>query len=466
MMQAMADALETDLDAYRPSEATRLRNIVTGHSAGLAICSISGAGGIGKSYLIEQVLSSLETSKSGWLTLRIDAAQEQVRGDFIALIDGQLARRTLGPPANPRIDYFPETRRVASANRALVARVSNELASEGASDDLKRKAVAILKAGQILNKAVPKTQEWVDVAKLNLDPNDVGDGIDAAWETLSALMELGDSGWLPGSVRSRLGMSLTSRLKRDLYGVTANAFVSDLSAALVAVSSRKVLEGTRERIPNVGRLLLVIDDYEALAATLGEFLISSLVPRLAEARFDTVIVIAGRDDLEYTQAGWSQHCKRYLTEPIRLHSFDEETAAQLMAAEGIPESRRAAIYELTQGFPLLLSLAIEDAATDGTSALFLKRFFDRTTRWMSPDEREWFTRTCYLDEVNEDTLRLVFPEEDIVAVQNWFEGEASIRDPSSPNFRVRPLIREKVISYMEVRSPTRHRELRSQAQAG
>jgi hypothetical protein len=136
-----------------------------------------------------------------------------------------------------------------------------------------------------------------------------------------------------------------------------------------------------------------------------------------------------------------------------------------MAAEGIPESRRAAIYELTQGFPLLLSLAIEDAATDGTSALFLKRFFDRTTRWMSPDERDWFSRTCYLDEVNEDTLRRVFPEEDIVAVQNWFEGEASIRDPSSPKFRVRPLIREKVISYMEVRSPTRHRELRSLSQA-
>jgi hypothetical protein len=176
-----------------------------------------------------------------------------------------------------------------------------------------------------------------------------------------------------------------------------------------------------------------------------------------------VIVIAGRDDLEYTHSGWSQHCKNYLAEPIRLQSFDEETAAQLMAAAGIPEGRRAAIYELTQGFPLLLSLAIEEAATDGTSALFLKRFFDRTTRWMTPDEREWFTRTCYLDEVNEDTLRLLFPEEDIVAVQNWFEGEASIRDPSSPIFRVRPLVREKVISYIEVRSPTRHRELRSLA---
>jgi hypothetical protein len=127
-------------------------------------------------------------------------------------------------------------------------------------------------------------------------------------------------------------MTLTSRLKRDLYGVTANAFVSDLSAAFVGETSKKVFEQTRPRIPNVDRLLLVIDDYEALATTLGDFLISSLVPRLAQAPFDTVIVIAGRDDLEYTHSGWSQHCKNYLAEPIRLQSFDEETAAQLMAA--------------------------------------------------------------------------------------------------------------------------------------
>ena len=138
----------------------------------------------------------------------------------------------------------------------------------------------------------------------------------------------------------------------------------------------------------------------------------------------------------------------------------------MMAAKGVAEGRRSAIYELTQGFPLLLSLAIEEASTDGASALFLKSFFDRTTRWMTSEERNWFTRTCYLDEVNEDTLRLVFPEDDIRAVQDWFEAEASIRDPSASTFRVRPLIREKVLSYIEVRSPQRHRELRDSAQGG
>jgi hypothetical protein len=43
-------------------------------------------------------------------------------------------------------------------------------------------------------------------------------------------------------------------------------------------------------------------------------------------------------------------------------------------------------------------------------------------------------------------------------VQDWFEREPSIRDPTSSVFRVRPLIRDKVLRYLELRSPSRHRE--------
>lgn len=457
---------ETETDAYRPSEATRMQAVVTGHREGLAICGISGPGGIGKSYLVEHVLSSLEPAKAGWVELRVDAAQAQARGDFFALVDGQLAKLSLAPPADPRIDYFPETRRVAAAHRALLAKVTNELDREDAPEDVKRAAIALLKSAQVLNNVIPKTREYLDIAKYNLEPDTVNESLDDAWDTINTLKTFRDVEWLPVAVRNRLGESMTSRLKRDLYGVTADAVVSDLCAALPGQFPKDSRNGAQLPIPGLDRLLLVVDDYEALGATLGDFLISSLIPRLAEAPFATVLIVAGRDDLEATHPGWGQHCKRYITDQIRLRPFDAEAASQLMAAGGVEENRRAAIYELTQGFPLLLALAIEEASTDGASALFLKRFFDRTTRWMSREEREWFIGTCYLDEVNEDTLRLVLPEEDIGAIQDWFEGEASIRDPSARTFRVRPLIREKVLSYIEVRSPKRHSELRSRAQAG
>ena len=461
MMQSMPDDIETDIDTSRPSEATRLRSIITSHSHGLAICGVSGPGGIGKSYLIDHVLSSIDPAKSGWLTLHTDASHAQLRGDFFALVDGQMARRSIGPPADPGVDYFPQTRRVAAAHRALVTRVSNELERDGAPEDVKRAAVAILKAGHLLNKVIPKTREVVDVAKMNLDPGEVADVVDEGWETVNALKALRDAGWMPDPLRDRLSTTLMSRVKRDLYGVTADALISDLSSILYDEPTKKSDKKSKYRIPRLKRLIIVIDDYEALETTLGDFLISSLIPRLAEAPFATVLIIGGRDDLEDTNPGWSQHCSRYLAEPIRLRPFDVETAVALMAAEGIPESRQAVIYELTQGVPFLLSLVIEEAGTEGTSALFLKRFFDRTTRWMGREEIDWFVRTCYLDEVNEDTLRYVFPEQDVGDVQDWFESESSIRDPSAPVFRVRPLIREKVLSYQEVRSPRQHQELLS-----
>lgn len=303
----MSDEHETDTDAYRPSEATRLRTVITGHREGLAICGISGAGGIGKSYLVEHVLSSLDPARAGWMSLRVDAAQAPARGDFFALVDGQLARRSLAPPADPRVDHFPETRRVAAAHRDLVARVAKELERQDAPEDLRRAAAAILKAAHFLNKAVPKTREYVDIAKYNLEPDAVSDRIDEAWDTINTLKTLRDSDWLPDVVRDRLGLNLTSRLKRDLYGVTADAIVSDLSSALAGQFPKDSVSEAQLAIPGLDRLLLVVDDYEALGATLGDFLISSLIPRLAEARFATMLIVAGRDDLEDTNPGWGQH---------------------------------------------------------------------------------------------------------------------------------------------------------------
>jgi hypothetical protein len=65
--------------------------------------------------------------------------------------------------------------------------------------------------------------------------------------------------------------------------------------------------------------------------------------------------------------------------------------------------------------------------------------------------------------VNLDSLKPLFPDEDVEKVQSWFEREASIRDPAASQFQVRPLIREKVLRYQEVRAPSRHQELRALA---
>lgn len=469
-------------DAHRRSEVARLLDAIRSRHAGLRIVGVSGPGGVGKSYLLRHVLDLAEASSVGaastdpqprapaggpaprWLKLTVDGSNQQARGDFFALVAGQLARRSLPRPAKPDHDYFPHVRKVAAMHRALVEGVAAELSATSAPPEVKSAAIALLKAGRRLNKVMPKTREYVDVSAAG--DADLEATLDEAWRLVSGLQILRDSNALPGAIRNFFGWTYGPRVRSDLYNVTADALLTDLSAALGGYRRRDLLRFTEEPIPGLDRLLLIIDDFESLAPVLEEFLVGALVPQLAEAQFPATLVVIARDDLGAMHPAWNQHCQQYLREEdqIRLTPFGREAAVDLLASAGVPEARREELYEATQGFPFLLSLIVEEMSESGAdSALFLRKFFDRTTRWMSPREREWFLRVCYLDNVSVDTLRPLFPGEDVELIQDWFEREASIRDPTATVFRVRPLIREKVLRYLELRSPSRHKEMQERA---
>src|SRR5689334_2461318 len=118
--------------AHRTSETARLGALLQSRERGLQICGISGPGGVGKSYLLRHVEASLDLTALGWLRLMVDGSNEQSRGDFFGLVDAQLARPSLPPPAEPEYDYFPQLRRVAAIHRALVQSVAAELQTKAA----------------------------------------------------------------------------------------------------------------------------------------------------------------------------------------------------------------------------------------------------------------------------------------------------------------------------------------------
>ena len=443
---------------HRASEVTRLSRAIENAPEGLSIVCVSGPGGVGKSFLLAHVLERLDPAKLGYLVLTADASNPDTRSDFFGLVEGQLFRRSLGPPADRTRDHFPAVRQIAATHRAIAEQALAELAGTGAPEPVQRAAAALLRTGRILNKTVPKTRSML------LDASDVGDAeveaaLDHAWDTVRRLGALRDSPSLWRPVRDVLGLTRRGRIKRDLYGLTASEARADLAAALLHdPNERRVF--THKPIPGLDRLLIVLDDYEATAGLLGDFLVGALVPELAAAPFRTVLVVLGRDDLETTHPGWAQHCRRFLRDQIRLSPFSREAADDLFRDAEIDPSRFAALYDATQGFPFLISLAVEEATETGSdSVVFLRRFYDRTTRWMSDRQREWLTRICYLDRVDEDTLALMFPGENVARIQDWFEGEPSVRDPSAAVFRMRPMVREKMLRYFEVRAPSRHREL-------
>src|SRR5207249_334873 len=288
-----------------------------------------------------------------------------------------------------------------------------------------------------------------------LSEEDADKLLDSAEAVLRKLHSLKDSAPLY-EVRAFLGLTLRDKVRRDLYATTAHALVSDLTAAVAGYDWKDVARPTQPRVHDLRRLLVVIDDFEALAPTISRFLIAHLVPRLADARFPTVMIIIGRDCLEATDSDWGRYGSKYVKDEIRLHPFSEEDVLALLDKAGIRGQRAAELFERTQGLPFLLTLAIEEASLeDGSSFLFLRKFLDRTTSWMSPRERDWFVKVCYLDVVNEDTLPTLFARAEVGRVMDWFEREASIRDPSAPVPRVRPLIKDKVLRYQELRSPSR-----------
>lgn len=452
------------METVRRSEVGRLVEVLRSPPTQLSIVGVSGPGGVGKSFFVDDALAALGPSSQAYLRLRVDGSNRAALGDFFALLD-QLMPRSLEAPARAESDYFPQLRRVAAAHRDLVDAVAKDLGP--ARDDVKKVALALLRAGHRLNETVPKTRGYLDVDALGLSEKSVAASFDAAWDVLETLAPLRQSTRLPGPLRDLLGVTFHNRVRADLYGVTADAMITDLAAALRGYRPQDWHRVTHTPIgATTNNLLLIVDDFEALAPTLEEFLVGALIPRLARASFKTVLLMVGRDDLDAMSPSWAQHCQRYVAMQLRLAAFDRATALEALAKAAVPPERREAIFEATQGFPYLLNLVLDESAGEGAdSALFLRKFHDRTTRWMSPEEQGWFVRVCYLDVVNEDTLARLFPAAIVQRVQDWFEREPSIRDPSAEAFRVRPLIRDKVLRYQALRSPQKHADLLAKAAA-
>jgi hypothetical protein len=90
----------------------------------------------------------------------------------------------------------------------------------------------------------------------------------------------------------------------------------------------------------------------------------------------------------------------------------------------------------------------------------LKRFHDRTTRWMSDREKGWLQHALFLDEVNIRTLRcMIGNEQEAVEAFRWFEREGSVRDTTGSCFRVREYLRSRLMDYLRVSNPDQCKQL-------
>jgi hypothetical protein len=432
-----------DIHSSRPNEFKTLSDWL--HSPAkpgqVDIYGISGYGGIGKSYLLRQVLKHVKPVSKGYLPIQIDGADSSILGDFMALYDRRFAPRTI-PAGNGDYDYFPHARALARQHAVLAKDVEDAVKKSASPEDVKRGARWIFRGGSVLNKCIPKTKEYLDFEFLQKEG--VEKRVEEAFDLLISLKVIEKTCWLPGRLKDVLGITYRERLKADLYRLSADEWVADLCAILSCYQRKDRYRLTHSPIKGLARLLLVIDDFEILGKTIIDFVTTALFPALERANFHSTVIILGRDDLSDAHVSFQHHLSRLVRKKIRLEQFSDEITQQMFLDAGYPDADIPLLMSESQGYPFLVTLLCE---AKGGSVSFYQQFYERTTRWMTPTEKSWVLPLCYLDRITEASIQVMLPDVPAFVVMAWFKHEASLRDPNAEWYAIAPYIRRTLKEY-------------------
>ncbi|CAN5736859.1 hypothetical protein BH11MYX2_BH11MYX2_38720 [soil metagenome] len=410
-----------------------------------SIGSISGSAGIGKTFLLDHALRETALETRRYVVLRVAATS------LLPTLAGVVMDLAASAKAGSfKTNDFP---RVTECRRALEwmdGRAREEVEREVADDSGLAKTAAELfwlARGLVQFVPLPSAQVVARVANF-VEPKHVEAVVRMVQKAVAYQTEKAPR------IRGRGDVHLRNQLRNELEKTLASALVEDLERGLVGTWPFHKEETER------GRLLLIIDDYERLSEVAGEFLLRHLVPQLAAASFESVIIVLGRDRLVDTHAGWRQHCQPHLLGDIVLAEFSTAEAAQYVRERGIMDAEKVErIVTDTQGCPYLLESEVDDEIHGQSSALSRELFFERTTQWMSAQQKQWAVRIAFLDEISLETIPRVIPNVDPEAVLAWFKREASLRAPVADRWSMRPMIRSKLKEYVRNDSPAKHAEL-------
>lgn len=416
----------------------------------LRIVGISGYGGVGKSYLLSGVLRELRESLDECLIIRVDGSEPKLLADFAAIIDHQLAPHplaTLG--ANPKYEYFALTRKLVRTLNKLREGVDRELDHDKRVDENIKKTAKVIYRLRPLASKIPQAGPYIDFLVKSLEALGVEEHVKpahvkAALETLDSLKTLkGPRGFL-------FYRRLKETLRRDPSNAIADAYRRDLHAIISRYHWKDAARLVPGKIKSLNRLVLIVDDFETVGKVLGDFIVESLLRQLENSRFPVLAIFVGRDDIADAHTGFHQHFTRAISKKIRLEPFEPNDAINYLERAGYSVDEARELYRKSGGYPFVLSLFAEHRSNkEQQSALFHKRFFERTTHWMTEPEKDWLLHLCHLDVVNEGTIAAMLPDVSAGAVLEWFTEEASVRDVAAEYFVVQPFIRQMLLEYQK-----------------
>ena len=459
-------ALPGETFVGRKADVAKIQKVLSGeHRAkgSLSVMSIEGPGGIGKTALFDHTQHSTHLAPRRFLTLRVSTRENPHAATPFTFLDTMISTAKADAISDkPAGHYFPHAKLALSAVDEVRIQVASEI-EQRFSTDLELKAVLMKGAVEMLahghsladfHAVVTKRPDYQAIEK-RLDRSMVDRNL-RAFKSVKF-----ESGWMKRLMPGSANASLRNSIRENAIKAVADALLLDLSRLL---SDKTKKEG-------VDRLLLVVDDYEFLMKPLGDFFVRFLLPGLRDAEFPTTAFLIGRDKLTVTHQHWNKELAGVIVDRITLKVFELPEFVELCRMNGVTDApQRDRIWQETGGYPYLVRLLLEELAEqkaeglDGPSALMLKSFYDRTTRFMSDEQRGWLEKVLFLDHVDKRTLRAFLSDPgEIDRVQEWFESEPSIRDPNSSLFRVRDQLRTRLREYLNCKDPERHDALAAAA---
>lgn len=400
--------------------------------------SISGAGGIGKSFLLEHCLRNTpHFSLEDQLVVRFEG-QQQPRSLVQLFAVEWLAQLDARHPSLPK-GSFVRLRELSDQYKRIMEQMGS-VALRSGEEGLREVLQALLRFGLCPERALPLRP--FELAFASVDDTTLEEAI--RWLREQRGLRTEWQWW------SRIGVwkgkGLRNRLRRDLHATLSDVLAYDLDTLF------------RHKHRSVRQLLLIFDDYESLSPIVGDFLVDDLLPRIKSAHYPSLLLFLGRDSLLATHPEWGQHYRPLLgTRQIELRPFTRPEAEEFIRRKGILQTEAIdRVWERTQGFPFLLDTECDDEKTGGTSALGLKLFYQRLTRWMTPIQRRWLLPLCFLDEINLETVSSILPDTSAETVLAWFKEEASLRDPHAARWQVIPFVRQRLLQYIQNDSPQQY----------
>lgn len=451
-MDSVSEA-QPDLYVGRDNFSQSLIRLLGGNrKKNLSIQSIEGPGGIGKSALLEHVMRSADLSQRKYLILKINGNDESTRNIF-STINSMINNANYPIKLQiPSSSYFPSVAQVSACYDEIQIEAQKELSSKDIEIEphaLSRVLDVAFSLGGALNEISPKTKDYLDAAKLGKHKTN----FDLFFREANVFVREAPS------ILEQLGVgtntSLRNEIRTNALIPLANAFFKDLNTIFNGYERSGIFQPSQPKLKDVDNLLLIIDDYETTKQALEEFLISHLLEKLKTADFNTVVLILGRDDIKNTHPGWDQHFDYNLEKSIKLLPFSESELNKLLIMNNVIETTEIdRAWRETQGYPFLVQLWLEEFENGGRSAPLLKRFYERTTRWMNEEQKKWLSYAIFMAEVNRNTFQAALGDlNEGDRAWQWFENEGSVRDTRGLPYRVNEYIRSRIDDYLKITDP-------------